>query len=39
MLPYPDAYSFTDTHSIRAIMPSLLFADRNFYRYSHHSTA
>jgi hypothetical protein len=39
MLPYSNAYSFTDAHSIRAFMPSLLFADRNFYRYSHHSTA
>jgi hypothetical protein len=36
---YPNAYSFTDTHSTRAIMPSLLFTDRNFYRYSHYSTA
>jgi hypothetical protein len=39
MLPYPDAYSFTDSHSIRAIMSSLLFADRHCYRYSNHSTA
>jgi hypothetical protein len=39
LLADPNAYSFTDTHSIRAIMPSLLFTDRNFYRYSHYPTA
>jgi hypothetical protein len=39
MFPYPDAYSFTNPHSIRAIMPSLLFTDCNFYRYAHYSTA
>jgi hypothetical protein len=39
MLAYPNAYSFTDTHSIGTIMPSLLFTDRNRYRYAHHSTA
>jgi hypothetical protein len=39
MLSYTNAYSFTNTDSIRAIMPSLLFTDRNFYRYADHSTA